>query len=158
MRCTNLVELVHRTTDGSYLVLWHATHREYTIQNLPVVDLDSVVSLPAQSLKDLARYPNDLRIRQHRIIYTSDIEIALVELAHSSFRHSRLISSVDFCNVVALDALDVGVHGKPSCEGDSEIVAEGAEFAALVCEVVDEFAVFAVFAREDFLELEDGSV
>jgi len=59
--------------------------------------------------------------------------------------------------VVALNALDVGVHGEPSCERDCEIVAEGAEFAALVCEVVDEFAVFAVFARKDFLELEDWS-
>jgi len=48
--------------------------------------------------------------------------------------------------VVALDALDMGVHGKPSCEGDCEVVAERAEFAALVCEVVDEFAVFAVFS------------
>ena len=30
------------------------------------------------------------------------------------------------------------------------------ELAALVCEVVDEFAVFAVFACEDFFEFEDG--
>jgi len=57
--------------------------------------------------------------------------------------------------VVAFDALDVGVHGQPSCKGDCKIIAEGAEFAALVCEVVDEFAVLAVFAREDFFEFEN---
>jgi len=59
--------------------------------------------------------------------------------------------------VVALDVLDRRVHGEPACKGNGKVVAQGAEFAALVGEVVDEFAVFAIFAREDFTEFEDGA-
>ncbi len=57
--------------------------------------------------------------------------------------------------MVAFDVLDLGVLGQPAGEGDSEVVAEGADLPALVGEVVDEFAVFAIFAGEDFAKLED---
>jgi len=69
-----------------------------------------------------------------------------------------LISSVDFGDVIALDVLDAAVHGEPSCEGDRKVIAERAELAALVREVVDELAIFAVLAGEDVFELEDRSV
>ena len=52
--------------------------------------------------------------------------------------------------MVALDVLDGRVHGKPSRKGDGEVVSEGADFAALVFEVVDKLGVFAVFTSEDF--------
>jgi hypothetical protein len=39
-----------------------------------------------------------------------------------------------------------------------QVVAEGAELAALVLEVVDELRVLAVLAAEDLLELKDGRV
>lgn len=39
-----------------------------------------------------------------------------------------------------------------------EVVAKGAELSALVLEVINEFAVLAVLACEDLLELEDGGV
>lgn len=62
--------------------------------------------------------------------------------------------------MIAFNVLDLGVLGQPTGEGDSEVVAEGADLAALVSEVVDEFAVFTIFAGEDFAELENwaGSV
>lgn len=59
--------------------------------------------------------------------------------------------------MIAFYVLDLRVLGQPAGERDSEVVAEGADFAALVGEVVDEFAVFAIFAGEDFAELEDGA-
>lgn len=59
--------------------------------------------------------------------------------------------------MIAFDVLNLGVLGQPAGEGDSEVVAEGADLAALVGKVVDEFAVFAIFAGEDFAELEDGA-
>jgi len=60
--------------------------------------------------------------------------------------------------VIALDVLDAAIHGKPSGEGNRKVIAEGAELAALVREVVDELAIFAVLAGEDVFELEDRSV
>ena len=49
------------------------------------------------------------------------------------------------------------VLGQPARERHGEIVAERADFSTLVGEVVDEFAVFAIFARKDFAKLEDWS-
>ena len=60
--------------------------------------------------------------------------------------------------MIPLYTLNRRVHGKPSCKGNSEIVAQGAQFTTLVGKVVDQFAVFAVFAGEDWAELEDGCV
>lgn len=59
--------------------------------------------------------------------------------------------------MIAFYVLDLGVLGQPAGERNSEVVAKGADFAALVGEVVDELAVFAIFAGEDFTELEDGA-
>jgi len=71
---------------------------------------------------------------------------ALIEFAHPSFCHGWLIPSVDFRNVISFDALYLGVHCEPSCKGDCEVIAKRAELAALVREVIDEFAVFTIFA------------
>lgn len=59
--------------------------------------------------------------------------------------------------MVAFDILDLGVLGQPARERDSEIVTEGAYLTALVGKVVDEFAIFAIFAGEDLTKFEDGA-
>ena len=59
--------------------------------------------------------------------------------------------------MVAFYILYRGVHGEPARKGDGKVVAEGAKLATLVGEIVDEFAVFAIFAGKDFAEFEDGS-
>lgn len=57
--------------------------------------------------------------------------------------------------MVSFDVLD-GILGAESCEGNGEVVAQGTYFAALVCEVVYELAVFAIFACERVFQLKDG--
>ena len=56
--------------------------------------------------------------------------------------------------------LNVGdfVHGAVSGEGNSEVVSEGEDLAALVSEVVDELAIFSVFASQHLLQLEHWRV
>ena len=59
--------------------------------------------------------------------------------------HLGLVSAVDAGDVVPLDvpeAVEGGVAGK----GDREVVPQRQDLAALVCEVVDQLAVLAVFA------------
>jgi len=70
---------------------------------------------------------------------------------------SRLVAPIDFSNVVSFDVFYRGVQGELARKGDREVVAEGAELAALVGEVVDEFAIFAIFSGENFFRLEDGA-
>lgn len=60
--------------------------------------------------------------------------------------------------MVAFDVLDLRVHGEPASEGNRKVVAEGAELAALVGEVVDELAILAIFAGENLLELKYRSI
>ena len=80
-----------------------------------------------------------------------------MELAHSTLFGHRLISPVDFGNVVSFDVFYRGIHSEPTRKGDREVVAEGAELAALVGKVIDEFAIFAIFSGENFFKLEDGA-
>lgn len=71
---------------------------------------------------------------------------------------SGLVAPIDFGNVVSFDVIYKGVHGELARKGDREVVAEGVELAALVDEVVDEFAIFAIFSGENFFKLEDGGI
>lgn len=45
-----------------------------------------------------------------------------------------------------------------SCEWHRQVIAQGAELAALVGQVVDQLRVLAVLARQDVLALEDGGI
>lgn len=56
--------------------------------------------------------------------------------------------------MIAFYRLNRRVHGEPASEGNGEIVAEGTEFAALISKIVYKFTIFAIFARENLLELE----
>jgi hypothetical protein len=49
---------------------------------------------------------------------------------------SRLVAPIDFGTVISFDVFYRGVHGEPARKGDREVVAEGAELAVLVGEVV----------------------
>lgn len=43
----------------------------------------------------------------------------LVELSHAAFGHGRVVSSVDLCNVIALNVLvSVAVHSQEAGKGD----------------------------------------
>ena len=87
-----------------------------------MVNLDRVVALPPKSLKDLARNPDDLGVREHGVVGAGNVKVALVEFPHPSFGHGRLISPVDLGDVVAFDVLDGAVHGEPTSEWDCEVV------------------------------------
>lgn len=60
--------------------------------------------------------------------------------------------------MVSFDVFYRGVYGEPTRKGGCEVVAEGAELAALIGEVVDEFTIFAIFSGENFFKLEDGGI
>lgn len=70
---------------------------------------------------------------------------------------SRLVAPIDFGDVVSFGVIYRGVHGELARKGGREAVAEGVELTALVDEVVDEFAIFAIFSGENFFKLEDGA-
>lgn len=88
-----------------------------------MIHLDGV-GLPAEGLEDVVDDLEDLRIRNHCVVSTGDVEIALVELSHAPLCHGRLVTTVDLCDLVALEALNTGVHGEPSRERDCQIVAQ----------------------------------
>lgn len=58
--------------------------------------------------------------------------------------------------MVSFDVLD-GILSTKSRERDSKIVAKRADFTTLVCEVIDELAVFTIFASECLFQFEYGS-
>ena len=60
--------------------------------------------------------------------------------------------------MVAFHTAHVGVHREPTGKGNSQIVAKGAELAALILKIVDELRVLAIFPRENVAELEDRRV
>lgn len=68
-----------------------------------------------------------------------------------------VLSPVDLGDVVPPDLLDAMLRDVPR-ERHRQVVAQGAELAALVGEVVDELGVLAVLAGEDILALEDRGV
>jgi hypothetical protein len=58
--------------------------------------------------------------------------------------------------VVSFDVLD-GILCAESSEWNGQVVPQGTFLAALVCKVIDELAVFAIFACERVLQLKHGS-
>jgi hypothetical protein len=152
-----LVKLVHCRADGPYKLFLHASGLEHAIQNLPVVYLDRV-RVPVERVKNVGCDLEDFGIGDHGVVGACDVEIALVELSHAAFGHSRLVTAVDLGDLVALEALHTRVHGKPPCKRDGEIVTQRAELSALVLQVVDQLRVLPIFAAENLLELKDGRV
>ena len=73
------------------------------------------------------------------------LSYALVKLAISSTAHGRIVSPINFGDLVSLDVLDL-VHGNVSGKRNSQVVAQGQNFAALILEIVDQLGVLAVFA------------
>ena len=97
-----------------------------------MVDLDQKLALPSQPLKHLARDPQNLRVGQHGVVRSGDVEVALVEFPHAPFGHGGLISPIHLGDVVALDVLHRRVHREPSGEWYRQVVPERAYLAALV--------------------------
>lgn len=59
--------------------------------------------------------------------------------------------------MIPFDVLYLRVLGQPAGERHGEIVSKRADFSSLIGEVVDEFAVFAIFPCKDLAKLEDWS-
>lgn len=68
-----------------------------------------------------------------------------------------VLSPVHLCNVVSSYLLQA-ILGNITCKRHSQVVAQGAQLATLVSQVVDEFRVLAVFARQNLLEFKDWRV
>lgn len=116
------------------------------------------VRVPLERVKDIGCDLEDFGIRNHGVVGACNVEIALVELPHAALGHGRLVAAVHLGNLVALEALHTRVHGEPSCERDSKIVAQRAKLPALILQVINEFRVLSIFAAQNLLEFEDGCV
>lgn len=68
-----------------------------------------------------------------------------------------VLSSVDLRDMVPPDLLKAMLRDVPR-ERHRQVVAQRAELAALVGQVVDKLRVLAVLARQNVLPLEDGGV
>ena len=88
-----------------------------------MVDLDREL-VDAQLMEDFLHDCEDLSVRDHRVIFTSDVEVTLVELSEPSPACGRLVSPVNLTNVEPLDLLDVSVHAHEPGEGDSQVISE----------------------------------
>lgn len=151
-----LVKLINRRADGLELALLTAGKLNHGVEELPVVQFhDEVADL--ERLQDVNNDGEQVSVRNHDTVGAGDVEVALVELTEAASLHLRVITSVHLSDVEALDRRNA-VLGHISCEGHGQIVAQREQLAALVLEVVDELALFAVLARERLLELEDGRV
>lgn len=118
-------------------------------------DLDGYVD-SSEHLSDEAQH---LSSRHHRIeAGTGIVEVALVELAHTSLSWSWQVSAVNLTNLKALDLLDFFVHRKPSSKCECKVVSRGAELSILILEVVNQLHVFTVLVCQGIFELEDWSV
>lgn len=65
-----------------------------------------------------------LGVGNHRIVFSCNIEIALVELSIATFGDGRLVPSVYFTDMEPFYFLDVGVVGHEAGEGDGQIVPQ----------------------------------
>ncbi len=151
-----LVQLIHRRADGPCLCSRHTAHGEYSIQDAPVIQLDCDIQL--QAAEGLHNDTQDLCVRHHGVKGARNVKVALVKLAEPASANSGLVAAVYLGDLVALDLLDVCARGEPAGKGDGEVVAQGAELAALVLQVVEELGVLAVFVGEDIAQLKHGSV
>ncbi len=87
-----------------------------------MVDLDSELA-DIESLQDFTDDRKHLRVRDHEGIVPSNIEIALIELSESTFVHLRLITSVYFRHMEALNLLNT-LSSDVTCERNSEIISQ----------------------------------
>lgn len=88
-----------------------------------MVDLDRIC-VPLERVKDVGCNLKHLGIGDHGIVRACNVKIALVKLSHAALGHGRLVAAVHLGNLVSLEALHTGVHGEPSCEGNSQVVAQ----------------------------------
>lgn len=116
-----------------------------------MVYLDGELALPLRQLLEHLLYNSqNLCVGQHRIKLAGNIEVALIEFAHATFRHGRLIPSIYLRDMVSLDILD-SILSAESCKWNGQVVSQGADLTTLVGEVIYELAVFAVFAGKRLL-------
>ena len=74
----------------------------------------------------------------------------MVELPVSSPAHGWIVSSVDFGDLISLDAGDLS-HGHEAGERNGQIIAHRQDLAALVLQVVNQLGILPVFTRQHFL-------
>lgn len=87
-----------------------------------MVDLDQEI-IYAKSFQNLLHDSQYFCIRNHSVIFASDVKIALIELSEPALGDSWLVSSVDFPDVEPFDFLNVGVVGHETGERNSQIIS-----------------------------------
>ena len=75
-----------------------------------------------KSPQDLLDNREHLSVRDHQRVVASYIEIALIEFSKAASVHLRLITSINFSHVEALDLLNT-FRGNISCKGNGQVVS-----------------------------------
>ena len=153
----HFVKLVNRTANGFKLRGITVCLLDHHFENFPMVNFDQE-AIHSHGFQNFLHDSQDFRVRDHGVIFASDVEIALVKLSESALVDCGLIPSINFSNMESLYFLDIGVVGHEPGEGNSEIVSQTALLATLVLQIVDKFGVFSVFTSENLFEFKDRSV
>lgn len=117
-----LIQFIYRTANSFELVRFTIRLLDHHFEYFSVVDLDQKAR-HSDSFQDLLHDGQHLGIWNHRIIFASNIEIALVELSEPALIYCGLISPVYFPDVESLYFLDIRIVGHEPGEGYSQIVS-----------------------------------
>lgn len=115
--------------------MFAASKLNHCVKKLPVVDLEHERT-ELKVRDDVDDYVEHFCIRNHRRVSACNVEITLVELSEATLGHLRLVASVNFSYVEALDVLD-SVLRNVARERYCEIIPEGEQFSTLVLQVVN---------------------
>lgn len=73
----------------------------------------------AHSLQYLLHDGQNFGIRNHKIVLSRNVEIALVKLSKSAFVHGGLVPSINLPDMESLNLLNISIISHESCEGHS---------------------------------------
>ena len=110
-----------------------------------------------KSFQDFTDDREYLRIGDHQGIVSSNIKITLVKFSESALAHLRLIASVNFCNVEALDLLNA-LGSDVTSERNCKVISEGKQLSSLILKIIDKLAVLTVFSSQSLLQFKDRGI
>ena len=121
-----------------------------------MIDLDHELA-DFKSFEDFADDREYLRIGDHESIVSSNIEIALIELSESTLIHLRLITSINFGNMEALNLLNA-LGSNVTSERHGEIVPECKQLSTLVLQIIDKLAILTILASQSLFQFKNWRV
>lgn len=94
----------------------------------------------------------NLSIRNHCVIFSSNIKITLVELSVSSFCHCWLVSSIYLTDVKSFNFLNVSVHSHEPCKRHSQVISQRTFLSTLIFKIINKLGILSIFSCQNFFE------